>query len=350
MSYYKLADVNMRDVCGARITLVGLIKDVTYKSTKNGAEMIEFTLFDADHKRKIVVFNVTTLIKEKLKDSARKVMNVTVDVKPYEQGEDGVSCHLFDLSENKEESIDSFIPCVSNISELVGRINTYLGYAQNTYYGKIALLILQKNWEVFTTIPAAKNQHHNLKGGLLLHSVSVADACYDAWVRYSKAYGDDFINLPLLLSAALIHDIGKCFEFTFDGIGTVEYSSKAPIENHILRGLQEVDVAATELGINISKSDEVTELKHCIASHHQLPDWGAAMRPATIEAILLSRADEQDALVNKTFKRMNGLDIGQSVTEWHTDGGYWDSCYRGLTAEKCREISEEAEEISNDEQ
>ena len=58
-------------------------------------------------------------------------------------------------------------------------------------------------FEIFTTAPAAKVYHHAYLGGLMEHTVAVAEMCDFVAQQYGR------VDRDLLLTAALLHDVGK---------------------------------------------------------------------------------------------------------------------------------------------
>ncbi len=329
----RLASLNFSSLSGQRITILGVIKDITIKAMKNGANMMSFNLVDGELKRGIVVFDVSTYIQNKINGCMGGVAAVTVDVKAYDKGEDGVSCVLYDVALSTEANIDDFIPSVKDIDTYVNLINNYLSYCSGTIYGKIAMYLIQNNWNEMSVLPAGRSQHHAIKGGLLMHTACVAMSCVSDYNTYKGVYGEEFINLPLLLSGALIHDIGKCCELEYDGMGGCEYNKKSVIESHTVSGIRLIEKAAAELGF--ANSDEVNELIHLVASHHDKLEWGAAVRPATTEAVLLARADEKDAMINKFCKKTREVEVGDSTVDW--DGGQMNGYYHCMSADSARE-------------
>ena len=70
---------------------------------------------------------------------------------------------------------------------------------------------IEKNKDKLMVAPAAKVMHHNYLGGLLVHiteCIKFAEAIYP--VKFKK------IDKDILLSACILHDIGKIFEYTID--------------------------------------------------------------------------------------------------------------------------------------
>ncbi len=140
-------------------------------------------------------------------------------------------------------------------------------------------------WKIFSNAPAAKAMHHAYLGGLLEHSLSVARLVQ----QISKIY--PFLNHDLILTAALIHDLGKGWELSPE-LG-FEYTDKGRLLGHIIIGLDIIEKKITQIPeFPLSLS---LQLKHLITSHHGKLEFGSPKSPATLEAICLHMLDDLDA-------------------------------------------------------
>ena len=110
----------------------------------------------------------------------------------------------------------------------------------------------------------------------------------------SEHYPD--LDKDLLLTGAVLHDIGKMEELTYD-LG-IDYSDRGRLLGHIVLG-----VLMVEEKLKISKDfppELATRLKHLILSHHGEFEFGSPKRPKFMEAFALHLIDDLDA-------KMNGL-------------------------------------------
>ncbi len=145
--------------------------------------------------------------------------------------------------------------------------------------------------ECFKKHSAAKSVHHGFIGGLLEHSLSVAKVCDFFAGNYPV------LNRDLLLTAAMLHDIGKTKELSFFPIN--DYTDEGNLLGHIVIGTEMVSDKIREIGdFPVVKANQ---LKHCIIAHHGELEFGSPKKPAIIEAVALSFADNLDAKV-ETFK------------------------------------------------
>lgn len=149
---------------------------------------------------------------------------------------------------------------------------------------------------------AAKSVHHGFIGGLLQHTVSVAKNCEYMAGRYPV------LNRDLLLTAALLHDIGKTKELS--AFPENDYTDEGNLLGHIVMGVQIVDAAVA--AIPDFPETLKAELEHCILAHHGKLEYGSPKVPALVEAVALNFADDMDAK----------LEIFTEIAE-HNSGTDW---------------------------
>ena len=156
-------------------------------------------------------------------------------------------------------------------------------------FSRLVTYMLAQNKEALLYWPAAFKLHHAIRGGLLMHTLSIVRLAE----RVCEIY--PFVDKDLLLSGAILHDIAKLTEFTVAETGVVTgYSVRGNLLGHLTEGAIAVRKASEQLDIPMEKS---MLLEHMILSHHGEPEFGAAVRPAFIEAELLSELDLMDARV-----------------------------------------------------
>lgn len=156
-------------------------------------------------------------------------------------------------------------------------------------FKKLVSYMLEQNKEKLLYWPAAYRLHHALRGGLLMHTLSIVRLCEGVCKVYP------FVNRDLLLSGAILHDIAKLSEFVVGDTGIASgYSVEGNLIGHLVMGARMVDETAKVLAIPAEKS---MLLQHMVLSHHGEPDFGAAVRPLFLEAELLSELDLMDARV-----------------------------------------------------
>lgn len=210
------------------------------------------------------------------------------------------------------DSVDpvDFMPASRRDPEsMLAKLASLSETVRNPYLNRLLRFFLQDAEFVnrFKTAPAAKHMHHAYLGGLLEHTLSLtllAD-------RIGDHYGG--IDRDLLLTGAILHDIGKTREFTYDRC--IDYSDEGRMVSHIVIGVEMVQekIAAVEgfpklLG---------TALKHMLISHHGSREYGSPEPPKTLEAVMLNYLDEIDSKINGIREFMEKQDTGGHWTGYH---------------------------------
>lgn len=150
--------------------------------------------------------------------------------------------------------------------------------------------------ERFSRAPGDARAHHAYLGGLIEHTVSVATLCQHTTVQHPRLNGD------LLITAALLHDVGKVDEFLCDG--RIRYSREGRLLGHVLIGQRLVEDRIRSFG-DFPREKEL-DLIHAMISHHGELEWGAPKRPQSAEALVLHHIDNLDAKVKGFLEVVEG--------------------------------------------
>ena len=241
-----------------------------------------------------------------------------IDVRPF-TNEDAQGVDLSNLFEHSKYPVEESF---GKILEILDRFVT------DEMLKRLVTAILQENAELFKCIPAAENLHHPFTGGLVEHIRSVAHIAALLAKHYSQYYNElnPPLNIGLVVSAAILHDIGKIREFEFHP-GGAKYTPAGRLVGHIVLGRDIVRDAAKQ--IDGFPEEMLLLLEHAILSHHGKPEYDSPKRPATLEALLVHYADEIDAKMNCGV-RMLGEDSGD---EWFTRKAFgWEETriYKGM--------------------
>lgn len=152
--------------------------------------------------------------------------------------------------------------------------------------------------------PAAKRNHHGYVAGLMEHSLSVAGSC-QYLVRHYAAQGVE-LDRDLLLTAALLHDIGKVRELRAPPASG--YTTEGRLLGHIVMGIQIVTAEAET--VQELPEGRLLLLQHLIASHQGRPEWDSPRTPQMLEALVLHYADDLDAKMNAAGQLLSGVEEG----------------------------------------
>ena len=183
-----------------------------------------------------------------------------------------------------------------DIDEMYKELMGYVGEISNHYLKALLEEFFVKDEafiKKFKSVSAAKSVHHCFVGGLLEHTVSVANLCKYYALKYPMLKKD------LVITAALLHDVGKVKEFS--SFPENDYTDEGNLLGHIVMGAEMVGQKAALID-GFPQSLE-NELKHCILAHHGKLEFGSPKKPALIEAVALNYADDLDAKM-ETFKEI----------------------------------------------
>ena len=126
-------------------------------------------------------------------------------------------------------------------------------------------------------LPATPDGHHGYAGGLLEHTVNVATLCRDTAAVHPRLRSD------LLVSAALLHDVGRIQELDRGPLFAQTHEGR--LLGHVHLGLRMIDERASGLD-----SDTRAELLHAVSAHHD------PRSARTAEAAVLYHANQLDAV------------------------------------------------------
>ncbi|MEO8376945.1 MAG: HD domain-containing protein [Candidatus Sumerlaeota bacterium] len=142
--------------------------------------------------------------------------------------------------------------------------------------------------DLYCEAPAAAQIHQAYRHGLLEHTLNVVKLAESIGTMYQP------VNLSFLITAGLLHDIGKIWEL--DWKRTITYTHKGRLFGHISMGASWIDAI-----INLIKrsdgfdQDAHDAIIHMILSHHGKMEWGSPVVPKMREALVLHYADRTEA-------------------------------------------------------
>ncbi|WCB96886.1 3'-5' exoribonuclease YhaM [Baekduia alba] len=167
------------------------------------------------------------------------------------------------------------------------------GYAQ-LLAALLADASLRAEWR---RAPCSRGGHHSYLGGLLEHTVAVGTLALEACQLHPR------LNSDLLITAALVHDLGKTEEFTYGA--EIAQSEAGRLLGHVELGLRIVEAAATRAPA--MDADRRLALAHCVLTHHGA-DAAPNRRFGSAEALALYRLNALDASVKGALEHGVGLD------------------------------------------
>lgn len=190
----------------------------------------------------------------------------------------------------RETPREYFLPVSSQGKEILRARLADLMDSITTPYLKTLLAKVFEEGELlerYLEAPAAKLRHQAYIGGLAEHSLNMAEHAIYCSRYYPDLKGD------LLVTAAILHDIGKIFEYQVDMV--IDYSDEGRLEGHIVMGERLVRRVADS--ITDFPQVEKVHLSHLILSHQGRLEYGSPVTPKSLEAVVLYVLDLLDSRV-----------------------------------------------------
>lgn len=183
---------------------------------------------------------------------------------------------------------DYFATSKYDKADMAKELDSLIANVKNKNYSKLlkSFFIDDKKFrEKFLSHQGAKTVHHSFVSGLVEHTISTTKLA----IAIANNYDD--INLDLVITTSLLHDIAKIDEIAPYPIN--EYTDEGMLIGHIVLGYEIISKRIDELG-GFTEIEKF-ELLHCILSHHGTPEFGSPKQPMLMEAYIVSQADNTDA-------------------------------------------------------
>lgn len=191
-----------------------------------------------------------------------------------------------------ESDIDpqDYLPrCREDINKVMTEIQVYRKRIKNVHLKKLIDAFFENDEFVrkFRLAPAAKRAHHACLGGLAVHTLTILKLIMHVQTVY------DFLDIDLLLTAGMLHDIGKIDEYLYTT--KLDISTAGRLFGHIVLGYG--DVARKIEAIPDFPEKLRYKVLHMIISHHGQQEWGSPREPLFMEALVLHFLDNLDSKV-----------------------------------------------------
>ena len=296
--------VNIKDFkIGDKIEGVYLIKNIVVKVTNsNNKKYLDITLSDKTGNINAKLWDLNSDYNNEF------VENTLVSVKGHVLSwQSSMQLKIEKISnEFDRENIDlsdyiQCAPCDSN--DMFNELYNIVSNFNNMDIKNILIEILNIKKEKLLYYPAAKSNHHSIKGGLLYHILSM--------IKLGDSISNLYpiVNKELLFAGIILHDIEKTEEMKANELGIVTtYTIEGQMLSHLIQGITLVDRVANK----VSASKEITMLlQHMILSHHYEAEYGSPIKPMIVEAELLHYIDVIDARMYDMKKNLENVNKGE---------------------------------------
>lgn len=268
------------------INAVYVISGVEHK-TSNGFQFITFTLSDCTGQRKACLLEYSAAIYRVL--CRAKLIQVQGEVQTEKKYRGQIKVCSFLEAAVPEDLTDFLEPLPDNHEQVKSRFRYFISTVTEPNLQKLLAKIFNPDkelWADFCTAVAATKMHHAYRGGLLEHSLEVAETAEAICQVYSS------LNRDLVVVCALLHDIGKLHEMEH-GLDKGAYTASGVLNAHVFSGASFVERCM--YGIKDFPPLLILVVTHMILSHHGTTEFGAVRVPAFPEAQVLSHCDMMSA-------------------------------------------------------
>jgi 3'-5' exoribonuclease len=245
------------------------------------------------------------------KDVARDdFVKVQARVEIY-RGRPQLALLQFRRAKPEEIEIGDFLPQTKqDVAAMYEQLFAYADGMKNPWLQQLVKKILgNPGIELrYKRAPAAKTMHHAYLGGLLEHVVGLCGLAKQMAAHYPE------LDEDLLLTAAMLHDVGKLEELCYER--AIGYTTEGQLLGHIVMELE--TVAKVMDTIDGFPQKLKTVVNHILISHHGEYEFGSPKLPMIREALAFHYMDDLDSKMAAVRAAME-MEAGEE--EWSAFSG-----------------------------
>ncbi|WIV11033.1 HD domain-containing protein [Proteiniborus sp. MB09-C3] len=298
MIYKKIVEFNVDE----RIEGYYLIKEIEIKTTSNGNNYLDIKLCDSTGDINAKLWDCKE--EDILSYTKDSIVKIRGDVSQW-QGKKQVRVSLMRPATDADNiRLEDYVQTAPYEPEyMYKQLMYYINKIENQDISKIVIEIVEEYKEKLLFYPAAKQNHHAIRSGLLYHIMRMLMTAERLVEIYSH------INKDLLYAGIILHDIAKIDEMSANELGIVsDYTVEGQLLGHIIQGIKIIDNVAVRLGVNRETS---ILLQHMLLSHHYEPEFGSPKRPMIPEGELLHYIDIIDARMYDMEKALSSIETNE---------------------------------------
>jgi 3'-5' exoribonuclease len=215
------------------------------------------------------------------------------------------------LAKPEEIDLADFLPHTkADVGKMYAQLLEYAGSIGNRWLKKLVTGILSDPAIAvrYKRAPAAKVMHHAYLGGLLEHVIGLCGLARQIAAHYPE------LDVDLLLTAAILHDVGKLDELCYER--AIGYTVEGQLLGHIVMEFETVSKAID--AIEGFPANLKTVVQHMLISHHGQYEFGSPKLPMIREAMAFHYMDDLDSKLAAVRAAM-ALDTGEP--EWSAYSG-----------------------------
>jgi 3'-5' exoribonuclease len=210
------------------------------------------------------------------------------------------------LAKPEEIDLADYLPhTTADVEKMFAELRAYAESISDTWLKQLVLSLIgdPEVARCYKRAPAAKVMHHAYIGGLLEHVISICGMARRVAAHYPE------LDVDLLLTAAILHDIGKLEELCYER--AIGYTTPGQLLGHIVMELETVTRAIDK--IPGFPAPLKTVVQHLLISHHGQYEFGSPKLPMIREAMVFHYLDDLDS---KLAAVRVALDAPSGDDEW----------------------------------
>jgi len=198
-----------------------------------------------------------------------------------------------------------------DVGKLYSQLLEYAGSIANPWLKKLTTSIISDPAIAakYKRAPAAKVMHHAYLGGLLEHVIGLCGLAKQIAAHYPE------LDVDLLLTAAILHDVGKLDELCYER--AIGYTVEGQILGHIMMEFETV-FQSPWTHIEGFPANLKTVVQHLLISHHGQYEFGSPKLPMIREAMAFHYMDDLDS---KLAAVRAALAVDTGDPEWSAYSG-----------------------------
>ncbi len=267
------------------ITTFLLVCEKEVRSTKEGKPYLRLELGDRSGTIEARMWDQIDAVSKEV--DREDIVKVQGRVEIY-RGKPQFSVQQMRRAKPEEIDLADFLPSTKeDVEKLFKQLLAEAASIKNPWLKKLNTEILSdpKISACYKRAPAAKVMHHAYLGGLLEHVVGLCGLAHQIAGHYPE------LDLDLLLTAAILHDVGKLDELCYER--AIGYTSEGQLLGHIVMEIETVANAINKIeGFPPALK---TVVQHLLISHHGQYEFGSPKLPMIREALVFHYMDDLDS-------------------------------------------------------
>jgi 3'-5' exoribonuclease len=290
------------------ITTFFLVHEKEIRSTREGKPYLRLELGDRSGTIEARMWDQFDLAAKDINRDDFVKVNARVEI--Y-RNRPQLSLQQLRLAKPEEVDLADFlVHTKEDVGKLYAQLQEHAGSIGNPWLKKLVTGIISDPAIAtkYKRAPAAKVMHHAYLGGLLEHVIGLCGLAKQIAAHYPE------LDVDLLLTAAILHDVGKLDELCYER--AIGYTVEGQLLGHIVMELETVSKAMD--AIEGFPANLKIVVQHMLISHHGQYDFGSPKLPMIREALAFHYMDDLDSKL-AAVRAALALDTGEP--DWSAYSG-----------------------------